>query len=292
MARTTHHPAAAAVWMLGSIAGFSALAVSGREIGATLDTFEIMLYRSLIGVAVVAAAAIATGRQAEMRASHLRLHLLRNTLHFAGQNLWLYALPLIPLAQLFALEFSSPVMVALAAPFVLHERLTPTRVLSAALGFAGVLIVARPGAMGGAAGGLSAGIVAALLCAVSFAATALVTKRLTERASVLAILFWLALIQSALGLATAGWDGDIALPDRTNLPWVLLLGLSGLVAHLGLTKALSLAPASVVTPLDFLRLPLIALVGMAFYGEALDPLVFVGGAVIFAANWMNIRAAT
>ena len=99
MARTTHRPAAAAVWMLGSIAGFSALAVSGREIGATLDTFEIMLSRSLIGVAVVGAAAVATGRQAEIRARNMRLHLLRNTLHFAGQNLWLYALPLIPLAH-------------------------------------------------------------------------------------------------------------------------------------------------------------------------------------------------
>ena len=78
----------------------------------------------------------------------------------------------------------------------------------------------------------------------------------------------------------------------SDLPWLVLLGLSGLAAHLGLTKALSLAPASVVTPLDFLRLPLIALVGMAFYDEPLDPLVFVGGAVIFAANWMNIRART
>lgn len=288
MAAKTHHPALAALWMLCSIGGFSALAVAGREIGAALDTFEMMLYRSLIGLAAVAAAAVLTGRRAEMRPRHLRLHLFRNTLHFAGQNLWLYALALIPLAQLFALEFSAPVMVALAAPFVLGERLTPTRLLSAALGFAGVLIVARPGAMGG---GLSAGIVAALLCAVSFAATALVTKRLTERASVLAILFWLAAIQSVLGLLSAGWDGRVALPQGAVLAWVIVLGLSGLVAHLGLTKALSLAPASVVTPLDFLRLPVIALVGAAFYGEAFDPLVLVGGAVIFAANWINIRTA-
>ncbi len=288
MAAKTHHPALAALWMLCSIGGFSALAVAGREIGAALDTFEMMLYRSLIGLAAVALAAVLTGRRAEMRPRHLRLHLFRNTLHFAGQNLWLHALALIPLAQLFALEFSAPVMVALAAPFVLGERLTPVRLLSAALGFAGVLIVARPGAMGG---GISIGVAAALLCAVSFAATALVTKRLTERASVLAILFWLAAIQSGLGLVTAGWDGRVALPDGATLPWVMVLGLSGLVAHLGLTKALSLAPASVVTPLDFLRLPVIALVGAAFYGEAFDPLVLVGGSVIFAANWINIRTA-
>lgn len=292
MAAKTHHPALAALWMLCSIGGFSALAVAGRQIGAALDTFEMMLYRSLIGLAAVALAAVLTGRRAEMRPRHLRLHLFRNTLHFAGQNLWLHALALIPLAQLFALEFSAPVMVALAAPFVLGERLTPTRLLSAALGFAGVLIVARPGGIGGGmGGGVSIGVAAALLCAVSFAATALVTKRLTERVSVLAILFWLAAIQSGLGLVTAGWDGRVALPQGAVLAWVTVLGLSGLVAHLGLTKALSLAPASVVTPLDFLRLPVIALVGAAFYGEAFDPLVLVGGAVIFAANWINIRTA-
>lgn len=288
MAAKPSRPLAAALWMLGSITGFSAIAISGREIGAALDTFEMMLYRSLIGLAVVAAVALATGQRDAMAPRHLRLHLLRNLLHFAGQNLWLHALALIPLAQLFALEFSSPVIVALAAPVVLKERLTRARALSAALGFAGVLIVAHPGTRAA----LSPGLVAALLSAVAFAATALVTKYLTRVTPVLAILFWLALMQSLLGLASAGWDGDIALPGRAALPWVLLLGLAGLVAHFSLTQALSLAPAAVVTPLDFLRLPLIALVGMAFYAEPLDPLVLVGGAAIFAANWLNIRAET
>lgn len=281
-----HRAVAAAIWMLGSIAGFSALAVSGREIGAALDTFEMMLYRSLIGVAVVTAAAFATGRLGEIHTTRLGTHLLRNILHFAGQNLWLYALALIPLAQLFALEFSSPIMVALAAPLVLNERLTPVRLVSALVGFAGILIVARPGTLGAP----SVGIVAALLCAVAFAATALVTKRLTRQVPVLSILFWLAVMQSAMGLICAGWDGRIALPDPSVLPWVIVMGLAGLLAHLCLTKALSLAPASVVTPLDFLRLPIIGLVGMIAYAEPLNPWVFVGGVVIFAANWLNIRA--
>jgi len=70
----------------------------------------------------------------------------------------------------------------------------------------------------------------------------------------------------------------------------VLIGLSGLVAHLSLTRALSLAPATVVTPIDFTRLPLIGVVGMALYGEPLDLWVFLGGAVIFAANWINLRS--
>ena len=82
----------------------------------------------------------------------------------------------------------------------------------------------------------------------------------------------------------------MALPPPAALPWVAVMGLGGLGAHFCLTKALSLAPASVVTPIDFLRLPLIAVVGMALYGESLDLWVLAGGAVIFAANWANIAA--
>ncbi|MCU9846917.1 DMT family transporter [Defluviimonas sp. WL0024] len=278
-------PVAAALWMIGSITGFCILAVSGREIAPALDTFEMMLYRSLIGVAVVVSVAVATGRATEITTRRLHVHGLRNVLHFAGQNLWLYALALIPMAQLFALEFSYPILVALAAPLLLGERLTPVKLAAALIGFAGILIVARP-----FGGGLSIGLVAALLCAVGFAGSAIVTKRLTHVASVTCILFWLAVMQSAFALICAGADGAIALPSHAVLPWLLAMGLAGLGAHFSLTKALSLAPASVVTPIDFLRLPVIAVIGMIFYAEPFDFWVLAGGAIILAANWLNIRA--
>ncbi|MCB2109975.1 MAG: DMT family transporter [Defluviimonas sp.] len=280
-------PLAAALWMVGSISGFTLLSISGREIGKALDTFEMMFYRSLIGTVAIVVFALATRRTGLISHRHLGLHFLRNAVHFAGQNLWLHALALIPLAQLFAIEFSSPLIVALAAPFVLAERLTPARALAVALGFCGVLIVAQP--FGQAS--LSPGVLSALGSAFSFAATAILTKRLTRRVPVLSILFWLAAMQSAMGLVTAGWDGAIALPHGPVLGWVLVMGLAGLGAHVGLTKALSLAPATVVTPMDFLRLPIIALVGMSLYGEPLDAMVFAGGAMILGANWLNIRAA-
>lgn len=280
-----NRPIAAAVWMSGSIVGFSALAVSGREIGSALDTFEMMLYRSLIGVVIVLVVASATGRRHEIGTQNFGLHALRNVIHFAAQNLWLYALALIPLAQLFAVEFSNPLIVAVTAPFFLSERLTRTKLIAVAIGFAGILVVAQPFGTDG----ISAGLIAALLCAIGFAGTSIVTKRLTRVASITCILFWLATMQTTFGLICAAADGDIALPTLDVLPWVVVMGISGLVAHFSLTMALSLAPASVVAPVDFLRLPVIALVGMAFYGEGLDPWVLAGGAVIFLANWYNIR---
>ncbi|MCV2864306.1 DMT family transporter [Albidovulum sediminicola] len=283
-----HRPFLAALWMMGSVAGFSLIAVSGRQIGTALNPPEMMLYRSLIGVALVVAYALLSGRLAEIRAERLGFHLLRNVIHFAGQNLWLYALALIPLAQLFAVEFSSPLMVALAAPLLLGERMTATKAVSAAVGFTGILIVARPFSEGG----LGPGILLALASALAFAGTAIVTKRLTRRVTVVGILFWLTVMQSGLAAAVAGWDGAIALPGPVELPWVAAMGIGGIVAHMGLTKALTLAPATIVVPVDFLRLPVIAVIGMLAYGEPMDLWVFLGGAIIFCANWLNLSAGT
>ncbi len=127
---------------------------------------------------------------------------------------------------------------------------------------------------------------------MGFAGAAIVTKKLTRHTSVLAILFWLTMMQSAFGFLSAAVDGRITLPTAALIPWVLAIGVGGLGAHLCLTKALSLAPASIVTPMDFLRLPLLAFIGSLSYGEPLDLWVLIGGAVIFAANFINIRAET
>lgn len=281
---TQNRPIAAAFWMMGSISGFSLVAVAGRSLRVELDTFEVMLWRSLVGVIAVTCAAFATGNQRSLLPRHMGLHAVRNIVHFAGQNLWLTALTLIPLSQLFALEFSYPIMVTLAAPLFLSERLTRTNILSACIGFVGILIVARPFG----AAGLSLGLVTALCCAVGFAGSAIVTKKLTRVTSITAILFWLTVMQSGFGLIGAAVDGQVHIPSAALMPWVLAIGLGGLGAHLSLTKALSLAPASVVTPIDFLRLPLIAVVGAIFYAEPLDLWVLLGGAIIFAANWLNI----
>lgn len=272
--------------MTGSILGFCLVAISGRALKPHLDTFEIMFYRSLVGMILVVASTAATGRLTEITPRYFILHLLRNVVHFAGQNLWLFALTLIPLAQLFATEFFYPILVAISAPLLLGERLTPTRIAAAAVGFCGILIVARPFG----AAGLSLGLGAALACAFGFAGAAIFTKKLTRLVSIPCILFWLTAMQSVMGFACAARDGQIALPGMATLPWVLLIGMAGLGAHFSLTKALSLAPATLVTPIDFLRLPVIAVIGALFYHEALDIWVLVGGATIFAANFMNIRA--
>ena len=89
---------AAAVWMTGAIASFTSMAVAGRAVSGDLDTFEIMLFRSLVGICIVTSVALVTRQTANIRRARLGLHALRNLLHFAGQNLWFFAITLIPLA--------------------------------------------------------------------------------------------------------------------------------------------------------------------------------------------------
>lgn len=275
---------AVALWMSGAIAGFTAMAVAGRSLASQHDTFEIMLWRSLIGLGLVLAWSLGTGRAEALRPRNLRLHAARNISHFIGQNLWFAALPLIPLAQIFALEFSYPLIVALAAPFLLGEALTGRRIGAAALGFAGVVIVARPWN----AAEFNLGTLLVLAAAFGFAGSALATKALTRRATLTEILFWVTLMQLGLSLACALYDGQMRLPTAQSLPALMVIGLAGLGAHLCMTQALSLAPASVVAPFDFLRLPVSALIGAAFFDEPLTLSLALGGAIILAANWLNL----
>lgn len=273
----------AALWMTGAVVSFSLMAIAGRELSDEYDTFEIMLYRSLVGVIVVLAVIAGTNRWHEIRFEQYKQHLLRNLFHFTGQNLWFYAVAVVPLAQVFALEFTSPLWVAVLAPLILSERLTRIRSVCALIGFCGILIVTRPNPET-----FQFALLYAAAAAVFFALTVLLTKRLTRTNTITSILFFLTTIQLVFGLITAGYDGDIVLPHAQSLPLLMLVGLAGLLAHFCLTTALSIAPATVVVPMDFARLPVIAIAAMMLYGEPLELWVFVGAAVIFGANYLNI----
>ncbi|SDZ30263.1 Uncharacterized membrane protein [Jannaschia faecimaris] len=274
----------AATWMVGSVLSFTSMAVAGRAVSTSLDTFEIMLYRSCVGILVVLTLAFSTGKWRQITTRNLPMQVLRNMTHFTGQNLWFLAITLAPLAQVFALEFTSPLWVLVLAPLILGETVRRVQLAVAAVGFAGVVLVAQP-----FSGTMSIGLLWAALAAVFFALTNLLTRRLTRNETVTGILFWLTSLQLLFGLITAGYDGDIALPTTTTAPWVILIGLAGLCAHWCLTNALRLAPASTVMPIDFVRLPLIAMIGAVFFAEALEPMVLLGGGIVFAAAWANLR---
>lgn len=270
--------------MTGSIAAFSAMAIATRQINGVHDTFEILAYRSVVGFLIVVSSGLALGQISRIRRDRLGGHVLRNLCHFTGQSLWFWAVTMIPLAQVFALEFTSPIWVILLSPLLLGERLTRAKLVAAAFGFTGVLVVARPDF-----GHPDLGVLAAAGAAVFFAATALMTKRLTKDEAVIGILFWLTLMQSGIGFAAVLADGVMTLPTLATLPWLALIGIAGVTAHLCLTTALSLAPASQVVPVDFARLPVIAAVGAVYYAEPVESALFLGAALIFTGIWITLR---
>lgn len=277
----------ASFWMLGAVISFTAMAVAGREIASELDTFEIMMYRSIIGIVVVLSIAGYAGSLKTISKQRFGLHLIRNICHFTGQNLWFFALAVIPLAQVFAFEFSSPIWVALMAPLFLGERLTKIRLITVGLGFVGILVVAQPGSIT-----IGPGIIAAALSAVGFAATFIATKLLSKTESTTCIMFWLVTIQLLLGIVFSFYDGDVAIPSLATLPLIVIVGCAGLLAHYCITTALKLAPLMIIAPIDFLRLPIIAFIGASFYNEAINSWVILGAVIVFSANFINIWHAS
>lgn len=272
----------ALAWMLGALASFSLIAIAGREAARTSDTMQIMFYRSVIALILVLVVARLSGWDFKrFHTERLPLHGIRSAIHFIAQFSWLHALTLIPLAQLFALEFTAPLWVALLAPLLLREKLTASRVSAALIGFVGLLIVVRPGV-----DGLNLGTALGLIAAVGFAFSMITTKQLTRTDAPLTILFYMSLMQALMALIPA--LPRLTFPDASSWFWLFLVAACGLTAHFSLARAFAEADAMIVAPMDFFRLPLIAVAGVFLYAEPLDPFVLIGGAIVMAANVLNL----
>lgn len=272
-------------WMTGALLSFCAMAVSIRGLAGKLNIFEILTIRSSCGVVILLALVAARPQLRKTLAPRrMTLHAVRNSVHFASQYAWALSLTLLPLATVFALEFTMPAWVALLAIPVLGERMTVSRAGSIVLGFVGVLIIVRPGVES-----FRPAVLLVLAAAVGFAVSLIATKQLTTSVGTFAILFWMNVMQLPMGLA--GSEPWFVLKlEAAHIPYLIGVGIAGLSSHFCLTKAFHAGDATVVVPFDFLRIPLIALVGWLFYAEALDVFVFAGAAIIIAGVVWNLRA--
>ncbi len=283
MSKKVRHPVmAATLWMMGALLSFMAMAVGARELSSELTTFQILFFRSLIGLPVVALFIARTGAR-QFGTRRFWLHGLRNGAHFTGQFGWFYGIAFIPLAEVFAIEFTVPVWTAIFAALLLGERITQARVAAICLGTIGTLLILRPGIAA-----VHPAALAVLIGAVGFGFSYALTKKLAATETALTVLFYMTLIQLPLGFVPAALQW--VTPSPSMWPWLLVVGLTALTAHYCLVHAFALADATVVVPMDFMRLPLIALVGFLFYSEQISWFVFAGAVVIFAGNLINIRA--
>lgn len=272
----------AALWMGGSIASFLTMTVAGRAILPGLDVFQLMEMRSIIGWFILLPLVLASGGFAAMRTRRPLQHIGRNVVHYAGQFAWLQALTMIPLAQLISIEFTTPIWGALLAVLFLGERLSPRKIAAILFGLVGVLVIVRPGAAP-----LDPGHLIMLAGAIGFGISVVMVKSLTRTDSVVAIIFWMLIIQSAIGLvpAIAVWRT----PTPEMWPWILIVSFTGMSSHFCMARALTYAEATVVMPMDFLRLPLSALIGFLLYSEQIDIFTAIGAALILTGNLFNLQ---
>jgi drug/metabolite transporter (DMT)-like permease len=273
--------ARAALWMIGTTLSFTFMALGGRELSDTMTAFEVSFFRAFGGFLIVIILLWRTGF-AQVRTQRLTLHLTRNVFHFAGQTLWFWSLALLPLATVFALEFTIPFWTAAMAALFLGERMNRGRIVAIALGFVGILVILQPG---GEVFQPAALIV--LVAAVGFSVSNVCSKPLSATDSPLAIIFFMNLMQMPLGLFAASFEW--VWPEWTDLPWLVMVGFAGLGAHFCMTRAFRLADATFVMPIDYLRLPLAVGIGYFVYSETVGWTLVFGAAIILAGNVYALR---
>ena len=269
--------------MAGWLVMMTAIAVAGREATRELSVFQVMLLRSLIGLVLLAPLVHAAGGLKAMRTSRLPSHGLRNVVHYAAQAGWLAALALIPLAHVVALEFTMPIWTAVLAYAFLGERLDARKVAAIVLGIAGVALIVQPAP----GAGFSAGHLIALVAAIGFAVSVTLVKSMTRTDTATQMMFWMLVLQSVIGAAPAALNWQT--PVGMQWAWIGVVGVCGTFSHYCMARAMAHAEATVVVPMDFLRLPLTAAAGWALYTERFDLATLFGAALILAGNAVNLR---
>jgi drug/metabolite transporter (DMT)-like permease len=275
----------AALWMAGWLALMLMIAVAGREALREINVFQLILIRSSVGVLLLYPLIHRAGGFPAMRTQRLPLHLVRNTIHFGAQLGWFFALTLIPIGQVVAIEFTMPIWTAIVAAMLLGERITVWKVAAIVLGIVGVVMIVRP-----ATGEINPGQLIALAAAVGFGISVVMVKSLTRTEQTVTIIFYMAVVQIAGSLLPGlyAWTW----PSLTTWGWAIVVAFCGTFSHYCMTRAMLYADATVVVPMDFLRVPLTALVGWLLYSERLDALTVLGAALILTGNLVNLRAST
>jgi drug/metabolite transporter (DMT)-like permease len=271
--------------MAGWLALMLIVAIAGRETTRELNVFQIMEGRSILGLFMLYPLVRINGGFAAMKTSRPLQHIGRNLIHYAAQLGWFFALTLIPLGQVVSIEFTMPIWTAILAASFLGERMTVWKIFAIVLGVLGVVVIVRP-----ETGAVNPGELIALAAAVGFGISVAMMKSLTRTEQTLSIIFWMLVIQSA-----AGFFPSLYLwrwPSAYAWGWIVVIAFCGTFSHYCMARAMLYADATVVLPMDFLRVPLTATAGWLIYSERLDAFTLFGAALILTGNLLNLKASS
>lgn len=269
------------LWMLAAALFFSASVGFVRHLSDIMSTFEIVLFRQVIGLALMLPWLYRVGL-AGLRTRHLGLQSLRSGLSYFGMLASYFSFTLIPIADAVALQFTTPLFTTIFAIIFLKEVVRSHRWLALLFGLVGVLIIVRPGL-----GDLNLGIPAALFAATFYAGSNVANRALSRTDSTPLIVFYsfalqipLAAVPAAMNWTTPGW---------ADAPALLGFGIVAIAAQWCLTRSLAIADASLVEPVMFIRMPCVAVIGYFLFAQVPDAWSWVGAVVIFTSTYVLAR---
>jgi drug/metabolite transporter (DMT)-like permease len=270
------------IWAATSSATYALTYATIRELAGTFSVFQITFFRATIGVLFMLPWLMHTGIGA-LKTHRARLYGTRAIITYTGMVCWFYGLAHAGLADATALMFTAPFFTLIILSIAIGERVGVKRWMAVAAGFAGALVIIRPGFV-------EFGLATAALVyvAISYGASNAATRALAITESTNAVVFYMFALVLPLSLVPAilTWS----MPDWSHVPMILAFGVLSWLSMQSLTRALAAAPAAVVTPMYYLQLPFVGIVAYAFYDEVPGWHIWVGAAIIIGSSYVVVRS--
>ena len=273
-----------ALWMTLSAAAYTLAAASVRELDGRYSVFQLTFIRSIVAIPMLVPMLLQGGGPG-FRTAQPWMHLLCAALTYIAMLLWTFGAGHVPVADFFALQFTTPLFTIAAAAILLRERVDRIAWAAALFGFVGVLVVLRPGVIA-----VSLGALATIACSAGYAAVNTTVRVLARRDSPTLIVTYVNLLTLPLSCVPA----LVAWRTPTPADWLPILGLAvfSTVGIMGITRGIACADARVVQPVSFLRLPFAAALGYLMFAELPDGWTWLGATMIFAATWFVLQRET
>lgn len=269
-------PVRGALWMLGAGAMFSSMALLVRHTAQEIPPLEVVFFRNAMALMFMLPWLARAGIGA-LHTTRIWMHVQRSVHGIIAMGAWFTAMALMPLAEATALGFTAPLFGFIGAAIFLGETIRWRRWAGIIVGFAGALIILRPGFAAITTPGLLA-----IMASLFVAASSLCIKSLSRTEAPNTIVIYMNILMTPVSLIPAAFFW--VWPSWETFGWLVLLGLVATLGHLSYVRAFATADASVVLPYDYARLPFVAAIAFVALGEVPDIWTWIGAAVIFIST--------
>lgn len=274
-------PVRGALWMVLSCFLFSLMPVILRKVAAELHPFVVIFWRNVFSL-ILLAPWVLRGGLGSLQTKRIGLHMVRACSGLIALITWIYAVTLMPIAEVTALGFTVPLFVTVGAALFLGEAVGLRRRLAVAIGFGGAMIILRPGIEA-----ISVPALVALSAAVFMATSFLLVKKLSNTETPMTIVFYMGLFMLPMSAVLAAFQWEMPPPELW--PWLVGVGFMATLVQMTMTKAFSTADVTAIMPFDFTKLIFTAFLGFVIYGEVPEIWIWIGGVVIFSATVYSTR---